>query len=354
MRRWLRRSSLICVATLVWVTSSPYALAQSAFVKDLIGHLNEYKTNGILADEELWFSSKLTDALDNKLGRFVFQEILRQSLQKLRSKSVARYIRVNEQYNASDLNIFIIDPNKDPRGIIERVHARGNAVSFPNARLILVDLQLLESIESADFSVSADSSTTDFRLSRTVEGQKILSLQLLNSIAGIKTAALFLTGDVDQAFFKLKTYTGFVILLHEIGHVYYQHNLGSASYFRPGKETENVEVEADNFALSIFDSLGYTKVGDVILAQAQMGIAAILSYYLRKNHGHGISEYFYKVDQYNMPLKLVLTYRLLDLHPPLEYRLLLVSSTLQSRSSPSATNPYREILSTLSWTWSVL
>jgi hypothetical protein len=353
MHRWLRRLSLISVAILIWVTL-PEAHAQSRFIKDLVAHLNEYKASGLLADEELWFSSKLTDPLDNKVSRYVLQEILRQCLQRLRSKSIVRYIRINEQHNPSDLNIFIIDPNKDPRGIIERVHARGNAVSFPNSRLILIDVQLLDSIVGADFSVSTDSPTTDFRLSRTVEGQTALSLQLLNSVAGIKAAALMLTGDVGQAFYKIKTYTGFVILLHEIGHVYHQHNLNSASYFRPGKEAENIEVEADNFALSILDSLGYTQVGDVIFTQVQMGVAATLSYYLRKTRGHGISEYFYKVDKDNKPLNLVLTYRLLDLHPPLEYRLLLISATMQNRSSPSVTNPYREILSTLGWTWSLL
>ena len=347
----LRPLSLLSAISIALLSMAASVRAQPQFPQELINQLDQYKTDGVLVDEQRWFTSKITAGLEHKLGRYVIQEMLQQSLEKLREKLHIRYIRINEKYNAADLNIFIIDRKNDPHKIIDRVRARDNAVTFPSVRLIIIDEQLLNSIMDADFSVSADIPTADFRLSNTDRAQRILSLQLLNSVAGVQAPAIVLNTDVEQAFFRLKTYTGFLVILHEVGHVYAQHSLSAASYFRPGKEAENVEIEADNFAILVLDSLGYTKLKDVIITQAQMGIAATLSYYLRKNYGFGIAEYYFKADKDNNPVRLILTYRLLDLHPPLEYRLLLINSTLQKRSAPDATNPYRDILSGLNWSW---
>lgn len=223
------RAILISLFIIMGSVTSP---AQSQFTRDLIAHLNEYKESGKLLYEKRWFTSRITGEHEAGISSNFLRDLLKQSLDKLRQKLSIRYIRLNEQYHPADLNIFIVDPAQDPRNVLERARASGNAVSFPQVRLIIVDETMLNDILSATFSVSSDpGSHTDFLTARTSDGRQILSPQLLMSIKGVQTPAIVLTSELDHAFVRLKTYTGFLVILHEIGHVYHQHQLHSSSYF---------------------------------------------------------------------------------------------------------------------------
>lgn len=205
----------------------------------------------------------------------------------------------------------------------------------------------------ADFSVSTDSTDTDFLVANLTNGQTVLTLQILNSVKGTRSPAIILTSDIAGTFFALKAFAAFLVIAHEIGHIYYQHNLGLASYFRPESDAENVEVQADEFALSMLQTIK-SEVAGPITVEATMGIVAALSYRLRHGYGAGIAELYFGRDKNDKPIQLNLKYSLFDVHPPVVYRLLSIASELQRKHASEATNPYLKILDTMTWTWKIL
>jgi len=124
---------------------------------------------------------------------------------------------------------------------------------------------------------------------------------------------------------------------------YNQDKLNFWSAFHPGADRDNIEILADKFALETFDQIKIfngsdDSVDQVIMGYLSLGTFAELSYLLRRAHTYGIVELF--LSGVDLPL----TYHLTDVHPPLEYRFLLMSMTLIDRLNSSATNPFLKIL----------
>jgi hypothetical protein len=351
-----RRLIILVIAVLAIGVAAPtgFALAQVSQPRGLTSKLNSYKDQGLLPDYDRWFLQRLPEA--SSVPRYVYHQMFVLCRERLEAKLKINKIGINERYEPSALNIYIIDPARDPMQLLNALRIKGNAVSFPKQNLIVIDECLLSRIIDADFTVSnVAGSESDFLQAelkepvRMGEGssaphfQTILSLQYMNSIRGINMPAIGITENLDQEFYKMKVFTGFLMILHEIGHIYHQHKINLFSGFAPGSESQNTEIEADNFALSIFDEMDYTGIKPDIFVWMPLGLAAELSYTLRHTYGRSISDYFHD------RARLHLAYAYFDIHPPISFRLLLLNSRLTEKMAPDHTNPFRVIIERTTW-----
>jgi hypothetical protein len=146
----------LLISAIMFLGLPGQSAAKERDLGSVIADIGSYKQSGKLPKAYMWYKLRINDEVWNNVLTKVLIALMNAAGEKLLEKySDLEAVAINENYDQKWINIYIIDSSKDDRGIIKRLHASGNAVSFPEKHLIIIDSKLFDRLMDGDVTYSA-------------------------------------------------------------------------------------------------------------------------------------------------------------------------------------------------------
>ena len=313
-------TSIALTAAAVLISSCVFvwnlAVAPTGSLKQLNADLTEYVRTGAIAAApndhilDLFAANRQTQ----KIAKWTIRNLTWKSLGEMKRFGY-KQIAFNEMPQPQRLGIFFIDPNKDPKGIIERYNV-WSATSIPSAGIVLVNMNYIRKIivnspDPADVTVGNDFFDDEGKLIGLTAEQ--------NRDPPVGAGTTDYVAIVILQNIMISTY----VVLHEVGHIFEYHTRQASGITKSFKERELI---ADDFFARMVANLPEAPDGPhlkemVVTYYMSMGFNSFLSSQLRDQYGVGWMQ-LYTRDPKHGPL--VLKSSVLAQHPPLAYRLIIL------------------------------
>jgi hypothetical protein len=165
------------------------------------------------------------------IGGYAYYNLLFDARQLAQELLGITEIRINEPYATNALNIYFLGSHQDSLGILKSSAIR-TALSFPAARLIIVNTDFMKELFAIRVIIGPAAADTDFitiPLKKPVEGAEPLTVE-----------------DLSENY---NMFIGIYIVMHEIGHVLLKHD------DIPTAQPSDKELAADEFYVRLITNL---------------------------------------------------------------------------------------------------